>query len=166
MAYEPTVWNCDDEISAEKLNKLEEGVAQIMSDYVPTQWVCDDVITAEKLNKLEQAVAEASEGGSCELTSAQVTVKHSGDLMLDAYFPSAIVIERNNIGQQLLAPSEMGDKVYSIVLYKGKYVLDLQPSVQTNPITNISGAITADTEEDIYIITGDCAITMNGQLAE
>ena len=27
MSYEPTVWQCGDTITAEKLNKLEQGVA-------------------------------------------------------------------------------------------------------------------------------------------
>lgn len=34
--------------------------------YEPTVWECGDVVTAELLNKLEQAVAELSEGGSAE----------------------------------------------------------------------------------------------------
>ena len=53
MAYEATEWMCGDTVTAEKLNKLERGVQDIMSDYVPTVWECGDVITAEKLNKLE-----------------------------------------------------------------------------------------------------------------
>lgn len=28
MAYEPTTWNCGDTITAEKLNKLENGLAE------------------------------------------------------------------------------------------------------------------------------------------
>lgn len=63
MAYEPTEWVCGDTVTADKLNKLERGIQEIMSDYVPTNWQCGDVITAEKLNKLEQAVANAG-GGS------------------------------------------------------------------------------------------------------
>ena len=31
--------------------------------YTPTEWQCGDTITADKLNKLEQGVANASGGG-------------------------------------------------------------------------------------------------------
>lgn len=73
MAYEPTEWVCGDTVTADKLNKLERGIQEIMSDYVPTNWQCGDVITAEKLNKLEQAVADF-ECGSSDFSTAQMTI--------------------------------------------------------------------------------------------
>ena len=66
MSYEPTEWNCGETITAEKMNKLERGVAEV-SEYVPNEWQCGDVITAEKLNRLEQAVADC--GGVANATS-------------------------------------------------------------------------------------------------
>ena len=62
MAYEPTEWACGDVVTAEKMNKIERGVSEIMSEYVPTEWACGDTITAEKLNKLENGLAECCGG--------------------------------------------------------------------------------------------------------
>lgn len=150
MAYEPTVWNCDDGISAEKLNKLEEGVAQIMSDYVPTQWSCGDTITAEKLNKLEQAVAEASEGGSSDFSTAQVTfVNDSED-----YFECPMAVIRD--GEMYFATiSEAA--TYTTPLYNGSVIL---PNI--NP-ANVSGnAEKKGSGLSRYVeITGDCTITIS-----
>ena len=53
MSYEPTVWNVGDTIAVAKLNKLEQGVAEMSSGYTPTVWVDGDEITAQKMNRLE-----------------------------------------------------------------------------------------------------------------
>lgn len=59
MAYEPTDWICGEDITADALNKLERGVAEVLDGYVPTVWSDDDIITADRMNKLEQGVADA-----------------------------------------------------------------------------------------------------------
>ncbi len=62
MAYIPKEWVCGDAVTADKLNALERGVADMTDGYTPTVWQCGDIITAEKMNKLEQGVAQG--GGS------------------------------------------------------------------------------------------------------
>ena len=41
--------------------------------YTPTEWKSGDVITSEKLNNLEQGVADASGGGGAALVNVGVT---------------------------------------------------------------------------------------------
>lgn len=151
MAYGPTVWNCDDELSAEKLNKLEEGVAQIMSDYVPTQWSCDDVITAEKLNKLEQAVAEASEGGSSDFSTAEVTIVGGGLVVLPM---TQEADPSQGAPAYLMAMEQLFESgTYSVPLYKGGLLVNLP-----------SGATVSGNIQNVgrgYFITGDCTITIS-----
>ena len=57
MSYTPTVWETGDVITAQLLNKMENAIHAILSDYDPTNWADSDIITAEKLNKLENAIA-------------------------------------------------------------------------------------------------------------
>lgn len=155
MVYEPTVWSCDDELSAEKLNKLEEGVAQIMSDYVPTQWSCDDVITAEKLNKLEQAVAEASEGGSSDFSTAQVTISEVPQSLDWAGLALPTVVNGEVALGYALIPGE-----YQAILFRGV--------CQAEALNNNGGygltitVVDGDAEADANtaLITGDCTIAI------
>ena len=142
MAYEPTEWVCGDTVTADKLNKLERGVQEIMSDYVPTVWQCGEVITAEKLNKLEQAVADF-ECGSSDFSTAEVTIYQRAMLlsMLSTYDGMTVISASE--------PSDLG--VYTVVLYNGK------AAAQADPTASISGDI-EHLGEGNFIITGNCTI--------
>ena len=159
MAYEATEWMCGDTVTAEKLNKLERGVQDIMSDYVPTVWECGDVITAEKLNKLEQAVA--SGGGSSDLSTAEVTVVNSTEnLGIDLVLP--VCAEENAMGQGFpacLTPFNsvsVGTYNASVPMYKGT-ALGIIMTSDVNVSTE--GAVTFNNGR--LIITGDCTITIS-----
>lgn len=56
MSYTPTIWKIGDIITAQKLNKMEDAIHTILSDYIQTNWVDGETISAEKLNKLEDAI--------------------------------------------------------------------------------------------------------------
>lgn len=60
LPYNPTNWKTGDMITSEKLNKLENGVADKDMRYEPTNWQTGDIITAQKLNKLQQGAAASS----------------------------------------------------------------------------------------------------------
>lgn len=81
MAYTPTDWECGQTVTAEKLNNIERGVAEVNSEYTPTTWQCGDVITAEKMNKIEQGIANAGGGGGSwtVLTEESVTTAQVPD---------------------------------------------------------------------------------------
>ena len=151
MAYEATDWMCGDTVTAEKLNKLERGVQDIMSDYVPTVWECGDVITAEKLNKLEQAVADFEcESGSSDFSTATVTY----DTV--QMFPASIACFDETMGVIPFLPQS---GTYSVVLYKGK-AMGRAPQEYRNIET--SGGVSFDPSMGgIFTITGDGTITIS-----
>ena len=72
MSYTPTSWENGDTITAEGLNNIERGVADIDSGYTPTVWQTGDIITAEKLNKIEQGIADAA-GSAITVESLSVS---------------------------------------------------------------------------------------------
>lgn len=164
MAYEPTEWVCGETITADKLNKLERGIQEIMSDYVPTEWQCGDVITAEKLNKLEQAVADF-ECGSSDLSTAEVTFINSADSTKylvtfpecdDAGGGSALILsQREIIGGTPVT--------VTIPLYKGLMVLDVRYYLQSTDqgvTPTFSGNVSLS--GPYILITGDGSITFAG----
>lgn len=58
MAYEPTTWNCGDTITAEKLNKLENGLAECCGG-----GSADVGYTCEYVTLTEETVTTAEDGG-------------------------------------------------------------------------------------------------------
>lgn len=60
MSYTKQVWNTGEKITADKLNHMEDGIADMSSGYVPTVWQCGDLVTDEKLNHIEQGIFDAS----------------------------------------------------------------------------------------------------------
>lgn len=163
MAYTPKTWECGENITSERLNKLEEGVADIMSGYVPTEWQCGDVITAERLNKLEQAVAEASEGGggSSDFSTAQVTFINA-DMNTQAYSAKVSVIKDNGIeavSEQVLTPVTV-----TVPLYKGVNILPISCVTNNNQsyMPTADGSIVFDIGRGGFVVTGDGSITAKG----
>lgn len=76
MAYTPTEWKCGDIVTAEKLNAMERGVADMNAEYVPNEWKCGDIVSAEKLNHMEQGIANGCGGDSWTvLTEESVTTE-------------------------------------------------------------------------------------------
>ena len=152
MAYEATDWMCGDTVTAEKLNKLERGVQDIMSDYVPTVWECGDVITAEKLNKLEQAVADFEGGGSSDFSTAEVTVVNNTNTGVNIL---GAIIDHDVInGGMIMADNDT--HAIEAVLYKAEGLIIVDDEEAT---ITVSGD--AELDETSVIITGDCTITIS-----
>ena len=73
MAYEPKEWECGMTITANDMNRIEQGVSEIDMEYEPTVWECGDIISAERMNKIENGIANAG-GGGCDISTAEVTL--------------------------------------------------------------------------------------------
>ena len=98
MAYTPSEWSCGDIVTADKLNNIERGIAEVNSEYVPTSWQCGDLITAEAMNKIEQGIANA-DGGGCtwvELTDETITTA-AGQLGNQGTFSYAQLVDAETI---------------------------------------------------------------------
>ena len=150
MAYTPTDWECGQTVTAEKLNNIERGVADVNSEYTPTTWQCGDLITAEAMNKIEQGIANAGGGGSSDFSTAKVTV--NGAL-------------RGNVSAPVISPSPTGFSLfpffgevgsYDIVIYTGGTIL----SYDGSGTVSVSGNI-QKVGGNTYIVTGDCTITIS-----
>lgn len=150
MAYVKQNWECGDIVTADKLNNIERGIAEVNSEYVPTTWQCGDLITAEAMNKIEQGVANAS-GGSSDFSTATVTVVGN----VNAVVPYVITTEMGAPFDALVALMQNVESGSQIPLYKGKLMIE----IATDGVT-VSGNIES-LGNRMYLITGDCTITIS-----
>ena len=51
-SYQITNWQDNGIVTADKLNKLEQGLKEVKSDYTEHTWVDGEEITATKLNNI------------------------------------------------------------------------------------------------------------------
>lgn len=72
MSYKKHIWRNNENITASKLNNIEEGVEDVAS-YQKHVWTNDDDITAERLNAIEDGIASAGSG----ITTVMMTVNVS-----------------------------------------------------------------------------------------
>lgn len=153
MAYTPSEWSCGDIVTADKLNNIERGIAEVNSEYVPTSWQCGDLITAEAMNKIEQGIADAG-GGSSDLSTATLSIVDEGGYRVNLKF--ATLNERGFSSGGY--PEWISTDNLSVILYKGAALLELENLDSAN--ISISGAI-ENVGGNTYAITGDCTITIN-----
>ena len=165
MAYEPTEWVCGDTVTADKLNKLERGIQEIMSDYVPTEWQCGDVITADKLNKLEQAVADF-ECGSSDFSTATVSIVNTnGNANLDFYgivdnsYAQALL---KSDGDYLVGYSWIGETntTAEFLMVQNSFMIAV-PMVEPTITGSATKEYLSEYSEWDVTITGDCTITIS-----
>lgn len=86
-------------------------------------------------------------GGDSDFSTAEVTVNNSGA----GYLFNVPVILNNAMAVPFVADAAS----FTVILYKGTAIMGGNPS-----IGSVSGDITYDEEEEIYLITGDCTITV------
>ena len=165
--YEPTTWECGDVITAEKMNKIERGVTDIMSEYVPTEWQCGDTITAEKMNKIEQGIANCG-GGSSDFSTATITTAVSeNDVTAAAYFYLPIIADAPYSAELLFYDGLTN--TFDIPLYNGvSYLKESEITVYVSG-TWAQGATCAFSGnielgeidgENVILIKGDCTCTI------
>ena len=158
MSYEPTTWATGDIITATKLNNIESGVQSVSSSYTPTTWATGDIITATKLNNIEQGIANAGGGGSSDFSTATVTfVNNTADKVLLG--ATAVVLDEGEHSCIYGIDSLADNGSYTFILYKGLNVFTCNNSDQLTVTT--SGNVTYDSENDTFLITGDCTITIS-----
>lgn len=91
--------------------------------YTPTEWKCGDVVSAEKLNKLEEGLAECCSGGGSELfvVSAIQLEKSGNDITITTdktYGDFLNAVENNSPMFMAVTPPK---KLYSNGLPDGIY---------------------------------------------
>lgn len=160
MGYEPTNWKTGDVITAEKLNKIEDGVGGSSMSYVKTEWKKGDVITAEKLNKLEEGVEEA-QGSENAFSTAEVTLVNNCNESINLYQDYArLPIFSSDSGETrlILGPSNLAansERTFTVVLYNDRF--DWSPSMLT---TKYSFSYEGNVDRYL-VIYGDCKITFS-----
>lgn len=154
MAYTPNEWSCGDIVTADKLNNIERGIAEVNSEYVPTSWQCGDLITAEAMNKIEQGIANAS-GGSSDFSTATVTIVNNSGMPIAVF--GAIATEEDDEFFTIHNWSVFASDTIQVVMYKGLAYGGLDGSFST---VNTTGDISWN--GDTLTITGDGTITISG----
>lgn len=114
MAYEPTVWECGDTITAEKLNKLEEAVANSggSEPLVVGMTVKEDIPSAGQttytLDKTWQEINGAFPNVYIQDVDGKVTTKYSIDaIAFNESIPNYTV--KSNIGVMTIFGSTSAD---------------------------------------------------------
>lgn len=161
MAYTPTEWECGDRVTAEKLNAMERGIANMNGEYVPNVWECGDTITADKLNHMEQGIANGG-GGSSDFSTATMTVTSQlQDWGISIVVPVACN-DDETLGTCMYSDWSISvvdnPTPFQVVLYKG----EAKASLYNNEGYTISVSGDATYDGDIALtITGDCTITVS-----
>lgn len=149
-------WSSGDIVTAANLSLIERGVSEVAEEYTPTTWANGDTVTATALNNIEQGIANAGGGGSSDFSTATLTV--NGNFTQSDLF-IAPVVEKDPNNEDIAFPQiQSGNSTYTVILYKGRSVLMCMGS-QSRTIT-VSGNI-ENVYTGVYIITGDCTITIN-----
>lgn len=106
MAYEPTVWNCGDTITAEKLNKLENGLAECCGGGTEPLIAFakdNELVDASSGNRLTFAdFQEARAQGRLVLAKADWGAPLSA-VVIDDYYVSASVVSFNAYDSCMMA---------------------------------------------------------------
>jgi len=94
--------------------------------YTPTNWKDGDIISAEKMNKLEQGVAEGGGGGVLLVNVTEGSdggggsVVNSASPMLTAPIPSSSTFTADKTYAEVDAAVKAGKMVY--LVYEGVYI--------------------------------------------
>lgn len=155
MSYEPTEWQCGDSVTADRMNKMERGIADMNSEYIPNEWSCGDVITADKLNHMEQGIANGGGGGgSSDFSTAEVTVVSNELHNIKIAAPCL------NRGYVIPIDETMQTTNFTAVLGENGCVVQLYGNDFATVNVALSGGI-ADMGDGYYAVTGDCTITIS-----
>lgn len=148
-------WSSGDIVTAANLSSVERGVSEVAEEYTPTTWANGDTVTAASLNNIEQGIANAG-GGSSDFSTAVLTVNGSFT-QSDSFIAPLVAKDPNN--EDIAFPQiESGNSTNTVILYKGRSVLMFMGS-RSRTIT-VSGNIET-VATGVYIITGDCTITIS-----
>lgn len=95
------------------------------NEYTPTVWRTGDVITAEKLNKIEEGIANAEAGGESDLTTAILSLNNQSSVPVELHCPLAMEGEDGDPSladhTYVLLPTNTAE--LNVILYKGACTL-------------------------------------------
>ena len=111
-------------------------------------------MTIQEIIEMWNGCCDAEGGGGGDFTTAQVTIVMGSQNTEGGSVPMVAINQSDEISYVSMDATNPG--TFQAVLYKGKQVLD--NGLQS--IESVSGNITYDDEDEIYIITGDCTITI------
>lgn len=153
MAYEPNEWACGDIITAEKMNAMERGIADMNAEYVPNEWSSGETITAEKLNHMEQGIANG--GGSSDFSTAEVTIINNLQSSENINMPCIVTSEGTSVISALTRINS-GINTINVPLYKDGLVI-----VQTGAfelLSTFSGDVSL--LDQALLIFGECSLAL------
>lgn len=151
MSYTKNTWQSGDVVTSAKLNHMEDGIEEQNMSYTKNTWQSGDVVTSAKLNHMEDGIEAASQGGSSDFTTAQVTLTDTREANSAGVSITGVFVGEYEFDSQIDATQ--GTTTKTIVLYKGFQIVygDMES------LTSISGDITGNLD-DGFEITGDCTI--------
>lgn len=165
MSYEKNTWNKGDVITSAKLNHMEDGVEGINMSYEKITWQTGDTITAEKLNNIEDGIAGAGGGSFVPCT---VTITIEGDIERYLGFSQFIddegvlngvhVVEGNYSTENIEGALNTGTYSYDLLLVPDKAIIFFTSADAS--LVSTEGAITYDSEQKEYLVSGDCTVTI------
>ena len=147
--------------------------------YTGHTWTTGETITADKMNNIEEGIAEASQSGGNPIITFNFWGFGSistywcfaiGELDGDTYIAKRLVNSDNDVLLTTVIYNPNGEYVYSLPLSvpktEGWALLFQKPSTEYYD-TTVSGDISQSTVSfnygsvgDAYIITGDCTINI------
>ena len=165
MSYISHTWKNADLITAERLNAIEQGVAEMSSGYTPHTWQNNEQITAEKMNHIENGIKNGSNG---EFSIAEVTII---PIIEGGVEPTSVSVscgfDDENFGFVAWDYLSSSPWIANIVLYNGvSYINDVYADVYSNQygrhgnVPIVSGDISFDYETGQITVSGEGTLTI------
>ena len=132
------------------------------NEYTPTVWRTGDIITAEKLNKIEEGIANAGQPSSDLSIAEVTLVSSSAEsysLIGAAHLITLPMATDKQITANPVHVSTNDDYTAEIVMYKN--YAEMYFDTDTLPTVVTTGNVTYDSETGYFEITGDCTITIS-----
>ena len=126
MAYTPTVWKTGDVITAEKLNKAEQGIAAASDAVFYVTFTYDELTETTTADKTMAEIEEAISAGKavfCKLTGSKyigVLTGHIHDASPENTYVNFMGYDTNNDSSKnyIAVASFYGDGYYARTLYE------------------------------------------------
>lgn len=132
--------------------------------YEKNTWAEGDVVTSEKLNHIEDGVANAGGGGSSDFSTAEVTIENNTSDELGCILPLITEKQFFELAYTVLEANESMTiqlPLYKNNILLDGYVVFIQDSVIS---FSVSGAITENMDTIIISGDGTIEITTSGGL--
>ena len=173
--YKPTVWKTGDVITAEKLNNIEDGIANApvptgkkeitstaevdVTNYATAQVVDEDLVAGNIKKDVDILGVVGSYEPTSDFSTAEVVVTNSTLTDVNGSLPNCNDENNSHILNPLVILSSAETQTLTVPLYKGS----TWAYFQSYPNATLTGNIVND-GDGYYIITGNGSITFDGEL--